>query len=373
MNLFARILSHGFALVLVALLAIGLVYRGDLFPGLKLPEFLTQDSGQEQDESKPPAADEKMQSAGTTSEPTGEESTVTPAPVNRDEDSAISGSAMPASSGVTDGADEQTDSGVSASNALSPEPAAVAQESPGEIAAGSEYPVDAEEQRAARTLAEPLVPTEPAAAESEPMPEQAYEPAPGQAYEPAPERAYEPAPEQAYEPAPERADGVTDLSPPADQEGEAAATPPSTDLQGEVVVPPEAGADTASESAAPGVAPASEPAATGQVGKVSTYQVLAAAREAFWLRDYVVAERHYNELISLDPANPDGYGELGNMYFSQGEWEKASVAYYEAGVRLLSEGMVSEAQQLVEVIRGLNGTQADDLEKEISQAASSAQ
>lgn len=365
MNLFARILSHGFALVLVALLAIGLVYRGDLFPGLKLPEFLTQDSGQEQDESKPPAADEKMQSAGTTSEPTGEESTVTPAPVNRDEDSAISGSAMPASSGVTDGADEQTDSGVSASNALSPEPAAVAQESPGEIAAGSEYPADAEEQRAARTLAEPLVPTEPAAAESEPMPEQAYEPAPGQAYEPAPE--------QAYEPAPERADGVTDLSPPADQEGEAAATPPSTDLQGEVVVPPEAGADTASESAAPGVAPASEPAATGQVGKVSTYQVLAAAREAFWLRDYVVAERHYNELISLDPANPDGYGELGNMYFSQGEWEKASVAYYEAGVRLLSEGMVSEAQQLVEVIRGLNGTQADDLEKEISQAASSAQ
>ena len=101
--------------------------------------------------------------------------------------------------------------------------------------------------------------------------------------------------------------------------------------------------------------------------------MLAAAREAFWLRDYVVAERHYNELISLDPANPDGYGELGNMYFSQGEWEKASVAYYEAGVRLLSEGMVSEAQQLVEVIRGLNGPQADDLEKEISQAASSAQ
>jgi hypothetical protein len=357
MNLFARILSHGFALVLVALLAIGLVYRGDLFPGLKLPEFLTQDSGQEQDESKPPAADEKMQSAGTTSEPTGEESTVTPAPVNRDEDSAISGSAMPASSGVAGIADEQTDSGVSASNALSPEPAAVAQEPPGEAAAGSEYPADAEEQRAAPTLAEPLVPAEPAAAESEPMPEQAYEPAP----------------EQAYEPAPERADGVTDLSPPADQEGEAAATPPSTDLQGEVVAPPEAGADTASESAAPGVAPASEPAATGQVGKVSTYQILAAAREAFWLRDYVVAEQYYNELISLDPANPDGYGELGNMYFSQGEWEKASAAYYEAGVRLLSEGMVSEAQQLVEVIRGLNGTQADDLEKEISQAASTAQ
>ena len=50
MNLFARILSHGFALVLVALLAVGLVYRGDLFPGMKLPGFLAMDSASDQPE-----------------------------------------------------------------------------------------------------------------------------------------------------------------------------------------------------------------------------------------------------------------------------------------------------------------------------------
>jgi len=43
MNLFARILSHGFALIVVALLAIGLIYRGELFPDMELPAFLAFD------------------------------------------------------------------------------------------------------------------------------------------------------------------------------------------------------------------------------------------------------------------------------------------------------------------------------------------
>ena len=40
MNLFARIMSHGFALAVVAMLAIGLIYRGELFPDMELPAFL---------------------------------------------------------------------------------------------------------------------------------------------------------------------------------------------------------------------------------------------------------------------------------------------------------------------------------------------
>ena len=43
MNLLARILSHGFALALVALIAISLMYRGVLFPEWGLPEFLVID------------------------------------------------------------------------------------------------------------------------------------------------------------------------------------------------------------------------------------------------------------------------------------------------------------------------------------------
>jgi hypothetical protein len=118
----------------------------------------------------------------------------------------------------------------------------------------------------------------------------------------------------------------------------------------------DAAVDQADAVPAPTTAP---PVAEG----VSAYQVLAAAREAYWLRDYALAEQKYQDLIALEPGNPDGYGELGNMYFSQGNWEQAAAAYYEAGVRLVDQGLIREARQLVEVIRGLNGSQADALEQ----------
>jgi tetratricopeptide (TPR) repeat protein len=82
-----------------------------------------------------------------------------------------------------------------------------------------------------------------------------------------------------------------------------------------------------------------------------------------------MAETHYQQLIQMEPDNPDGYGELGNMYFAQGQWEQAAAAYYEAGVRLLETGMVAEARQMVDVIRGLNGAQADDLQERINAAS----
>ena len=106
--------------------------------------------------------------------------------------------------------------------------------------------------------------------------------------------------------------------------------------------------------------------------QTSPYRVLEAARESYWLRDYATAEKQYNDLINMQPDNPDWYGELGNMYFSEGEWDKASSAYYEAGVRLLKQGMISETKQLVEVIRGLKGSQAADLEQKIKEASASA-
>ncbi|HYQ70736.1 MAG TPA: tetratricopeptide repeat protein, partial [Gammaproteobacteria bacterium] len=103
------------------------------------------------------------------------------------------------------------------------------------------------------------------------------------------------------------------------------------------------------------------------------YQLLAAAREAYWLRDYDVAESKYLALTRLEPDNPDGYGELGNMYFSQGQWDQAASAYYEAGVRLVGQGLLDQAGELAAVIRGLNGGQADDLEQKIKAARGAAE
>jgi hypothetical protein len=148
--------------------------------------------------------------------------------------------------------------------------------------------------------------------------------------------------------APPPAVGEQPIQPPADP-----VTPVAIDPQ------PESMADA--EPRVP--VPASvEPAAA------SSYELLAAAREAFWLRDYETAENKYRQLIVMEPDNPDGYGELGNMYFSQGKWEQAATAYFDAGTRLVAEGQLEQASQLVDVIRGLDGSQADELNELITAA-----
>ena len=98
----------------------------------------------------------------------------------------------------------------------------------------------------------------------------------------------------------------------------------------------------------------------------SVREKLAAAREAYWLRDYATAEEKYLAMIKLDPDNPDGHGELGNMYFSQGKWDLAAAAYFEAGKRMADEGLLPEARELVDVIKGLQGSQAAELEQYIA-------
>ena len=132
-----------------------------------------------------------------------------------------------------------------------------------------------------------------------------------------------------------------------------AVTPAATAPQPELAAP-DAPQGPAQASAAPAAA--------------NTYPVLAAAREAYWLRDYETAENKYRQFTAMEPDNPDGYGELGNMYFSQGMWEQAASAYFDAGTRLVKEGQLEQAQQLVDVIRGLDGTQADELNKQIAAA-----
>jgi hypothetical protein len=129
----------------------------------------------------------------------------------------------------------------------------------------------------------------------------------------------------------------------------------------------------------PDMAPATEPLAAPDkedVPKVvadaateTPYEVMAKARESFWLRDFDAAEQHYRKLIQIDPDNPDGYGEMGNMYFSQGKWDEAAASYYEAGTRLLNEGRVVQARQMVVVIRGLNSPQAGELEAQVVAAS----
>ena len=298
MNLLAKILSHGFAVAIVALLALGYIYRGELFPEFDIPEQLGFGSGT--------STEIKSGQADTTvaSEP-AEAETATPIAEDVPEAAPITAEQPPADT-ATPVAD------------ATPEPA---QETTQEPVAES----------ATESAAEP---------ETSQAPEETADAA---AATPATDTDTGDVPE------PEAEIQAPDVPPVADAPEEAVAAEPATPAVEETAVSTVAPADTAPEDR-------------------SANQILADAREAFWLRDHATAESHYQQLIAAQPDNPDGYGELGNMYFSQGEWEKAASAYFEAGTRLVNERLFAQAGELVEVIRGLNGSQADELAQLIAAA-----
>ncbi len=93
----------------------------------------------------------------------------------------------------------------------------------------------------------------------------------------------------------------------------------------------------------------------------SERDLLIDARQAFNQGKVVASEKLYIELTQLEQDNPDAYGELGNVYYSQGKWDKAGQAYYEAAVRLIAEGKYNQVSYLQRVISGLDREHAEKL------------
>jgi len=93
----------------------------------------------------------------------------------------------------------------------------------------------------------------------------------------------------------------------------------------------------------------------------SERDLLINARNAFNHGKVAQSEKFYIELTQLDNDNPDIFGELGNVYYSQGKWDKAGQAYYEAAVRLITEKNYNQVAYLQRVIKGLNTEHAEKL------------
>ena len=93
----------------------------------------------------------------------------------------------------------------------------------------------------------------------------------------------------------------------------------------------------------------------------SERDLLISARNAFNQGKLVESENFYIELTQLDNDTADIFGELGNVYYSQGKWDKAGQAYFEAAVRLIKEGNFDQVAYLQRVISGLNAEHAEKL------------
>ena len=360
MDNLARIISHGFAVVVVILLGIGFIYRGELFPDLELPDFLVPSSGKMAD-----AGDHgDMPRAGidVTQETTAQE--------------PVAAASAP----------EETSAAAPEARVESPAAAAAG-------VAGEEIVANPEVQDAAETgmVTETVVETLQAPAEeiSSPPAEEGSgtdeAAAPGETGSAVTAGAMPPpvSPEETpVEPQVAVPDAAADAQPAAvpEETSSESGTAPETDSPASVAAPdeePAPPAETAAPESPPVTATEVQPDVSGaaqstpaSTGEVKPYELLAAAREAFWLHNYDDAEKNYRALTELEPQNPDGFGELGNMYFSQGRWEEAAAAYFEAGTRLISEGRLDAARELVNVIRGLNGQQADELNTLITSAES---
>lgn len=94
--------------------------------------------------------------------------------------------------------------------------------------------------------------------------------------------------------------------------------------------------------------------------------MLFKARQTFWNGKPDVSEKLYLDLAVRADDDPDIYGELGNVYYSQGKWKRAGEAYYEAAVRLLALKQSHQVNYLLMIIQGLDTESADKLRHKIS-------
>ena len=342
MNLLARILSHGFAFAIVVIIVIVLMYRGELSPDWELPGFLVIKS----------QTGTQAEADSGTVEGTAGETTVAPEPPEESEEPLTPGS-MDDTSKEVPSADEMPAAGQT-DDATVPMNDVVADEASTTVE--DSLSTATEETAPAETT--PAVTEETAPAEIAPAATEEAAPA-----ETTPAKTEETAPAEIAPAATEEA-APAETAPTATEETAPAEIAPAA------AVEPESIADIAPATEAL-AAPDKEdiPKAVADAATETPYEVMATARESFWLRDFDDAEQHYRKLTQIDPDNPDGYGEMGNMYFSQGKWDEAAAAYYEAGTRLLNEGRVVQARHMVEVIRGLNSPLADELEAQVVAAS----
>jgi hypothetical protein len=373
MNLLARILSHGFAFAVVALIILVLMYRGE-FPVWELPESLAikglPGTAQEAGSGTVDRVTEQAADATVAVPPEAPEVPLAPASSTATRETTQSEDEAPA----TD-IKPPTESETSPAPVIEPAAETTDVAEPDERidtgAATDSQPVEFDDAPSATAAVES---DESMAQSTDKVSAQTTADTPvgtGDVAADEPTTTAEVVPDDATA---ETATAIETAPIVAVEETAPAEAAPTTEEQ--TVTSPVASEEPATtadslSAAEPLAAPVNEAAPQTIENEVSEspYEVMAKAREAFWLRDFELAEQQYQKLTQLEPDNPDGYGEMGNMYFSQGKWEEAAAAYYQAGARLLNDGLVQEARQMVDVIRGLNGAQADDLEAQINAAS----
>jgi len=85
------------------------------------------------------------------------------------------------------------------------------------------------------------------------------------------------------------------------------------------------------------------------------------ARQAYWNGNIETAITRYRSLLRNFPSQFEFAGELGNIYYSRGQYKQAAALYHRAGQQLIDAGHLSEVQGLIAVLQAIAPDQAADL------------
>ena len=96
--------------------------------------------------------------------------------------------------------------------------------------------------------------------------------------------------------------------------------------------------------------------------KMSIQDTWLLARKSFYQKEYDLSVQSYQSVIAATKDNFDAYGELGNVYFSQGGKSQAADAYLRAATILLTKGQGQRAQSLLRVLQQLDMSKANQLQ-----------
>jgi len=116
---------------------------------------------------------------------------------------------------------------------------------------------------------------------------------------------------------------------------------------------------TVAPIAAPGMA--ASPEAAPQLS-AEQRQELMAARAAYWQHDIPTAIQKYQDLIQQVPNAAFAYGELGNVYYMNGERQKAAESFSHAAMLLIQQNQQQRAASLIPVLGALDPTLAQKVQ-----------
>ncbi len=93
---------------------------------------------------------------------------------------------------------------------------------------------------------------------------------------------------------------------------------------------------------------------------------LMRARQAYWDKDYHRAISEYRRLIEQNKDNPDYLGELGNVYYTLNDDQRAAQMYYQAAMLFIQHRQPQHARSLLAPITALNRELGDRLKSQLN-------